>query len=40
MLISPVREKEFVDALKVINPDIHIKIPETKGIWRVWDWDI
>ena len=40
MLISPVREKEFIDVLKAINPDIHIKIPETKGIWRVWDWDI
>ena len=39
-LISPVREKEFVDMLKAINPDIEVNIPEKKGFWRIWDWDI
>lgn len=39
-LISPVREKEFFEALKAVNPDIQINIPERKGIWRIWDWDI
>ena len=39
-MISPVREKEFVEALKAVNPDIRVRIPEKKGIWRIWDWDI
>jgi len=38
-LISPVREKEFVEALKAINPKIDVHIPETTGKWRIWDWD-
>ena len=28
-LISPVREKEFVETLKTINPKIEVHIPET-----------
>ena len=39
-LISPVREKEFIEALKAINSDIRINIPEKKGKWRILDWDI
>ena len=39
-LISPVKEKEFIEALKAINPDIDICIPEETGKWRLWDWDI
>ncbi|MCL1821575.1 MAG: PH domain-containing protein [Prolixibacteraceae bacterium] len=39
-LISPVKEKEFIEELKAINPNIEIHIPEKAGIWRVWDWDI
>ena len=39
-LISPVREKEFIEKLKAINPDIYVHIPDKKGIWRIWDWDI
>jgi len=39
-LISPVRESEFIDALKVINPDIVVKVYDKRGIWRIWDWDI
>ena len=39
-LISPVREKEFIEALKAVNPDIIVNVPERKGIWRFWDWDI
>lgn len=40
MLISPVREQEFIDELKAVNPDIDVNVPEKKGIWRMWDWDI
>jgi hypothetical protein len=40
ILISPVREQEFIEELKAINPDLDIHVPVTKGIWRVQDWDI
>ena len=40
MLISPVREQEFIEELKAINPDISVRIPEKRGIWRIQDWDI
>ena len=39
-LISPVREKEFLETLKKHNPDIYIRVPDKKGWWRFWDWDI
>ncbi len=39
-LISPVREKEFIESLKAIHPTIQVNIPEKKGICRFWDWDI
>ena len=38
-LISPVREQEFLEMLKAINPDIQIKVNDKKGWWRFWDWD-
>lgn len=40
MLISPVREQEFIEELKAVNPDIYVRVPIKKGIWRVHDWDI
>jgi len=40
MLISPVREQEFIDSLKAINPNINVNVPVKKGIWRIQDWDI
>jgi hypothetical protein len=40
LLISPAKEKEFLDALKQANPDIYIRVPDKKGWWRIWDWDI
>lgn len=40
MLISPVREKEFIEELIAVNPDIYIHIPDKKGRWRIQDWDI
>ena len=40
MLISPVREAEFIEELKAINPDIMVNVPPKKGIWRIQDWDI
>jgi hypothetical protein len=39
-LISPVREQEFLDTLKEINPNISIRVSNKKGWWRFWDWDI
>ena len=36
--ISPVREQEFLEILKKINPDIQIKINDKKGWWRFWDF--
>jgi hypothetical protein len=39
-LISPVREQEFLDILKSINPDIDIQVTEKQGKWRFWDWDL
>ena len=39
-LISPVREREFIEALKAAGLDIQVNITEKKGLWRVWDWDI
>jgi len=39
MLISPDREQEFIEALKAVNPDIYVRIPDKKGVWRIWDWD-
>ena len=40
MLISPVREQEFIEELKAINPNIYVSVSDKKGIWRVQDWDI
>jgi hypothetical protein len=40
MLISPVKEQEFIEQLKRINPDIYVRVPVKKGIWRIQDWDI
>ena len=37
--ISPVREQEFLEILKGINPNIQIKVTDKKGWWRFWDWD-
>jgi hypothetical protein len=40
LLISPVKEQEFIEELKVVNPDIIVHVPVKNGIWRVQDWDI
>jgi len=39
-VVSPVREKEFLETLKSINPNIQINVTDKKGWWRFWDWDI
>jgi len=39
-LISPVREQEFIEDLKTINPNITVDVPSETGAWRIWDWDI
>jgi hypothetical protein len=40
ILISPVRELEFIAALQAINPFFSIRIADSKAMWRIWDWDI
>lgn len=40
VLISPVREAEFISDLKAINPDIKVEVPDKNGPWRIQDWDI
>ena len=39
-LISPVREQEFIETLKAINPHIRVNVLDKKGKWRIQDWDI
>ena len=39
-LISPVREQEFIEELTSINPNIQVRVPTKKVIWKIWDWDI
>ena len=38
--ISPVREQEFLETLKMLNPNIQIDVSNKKGWWRIWDWNI
>ncbi len=41
MLISPARERKFIEELKAANPEIAVNVPEKRcSLWRVWDWDI
>jgi len=40
MLISPVREQEFIEELKAIHPNIRFNVPVQEGRGRIWDWDI
>lgn len=40
LLISPAREQAFIKALKKVNPNLCVHLPEKKGIWRIQDWDI
>lgn len=40
VLISPVREPEFLEKLKEINPGIDIQVNNKKARYRIWDWDI
>jgi hypothetical protein len=40
VLISPVREKEFLAHLTTINPNIEIEVSDKNEWYRFWDWDI
>lgn len=40
VLISPVRESEFIKELKEINPAIIVQLPVKKGRWNILNWDI
>ena len=38
--VAPVREQDFLEALKAINPNIQINVTDKKGLWwRFWGWD-
>jgi len=39
-LISPAREKEFIEELKAVNPRTSTNVHDKKGIWRILNWDI
>lgn len=39
-LISPVKEQEFIEALKAINQDIDVCVSEKTSKLHFWDWDI
>ena len=39
-LISPVREKEFLELLLAANPDIIVCVNDKKAWYRIWDLDI
>ncbi len=39
ILLSPVREREFIDTLRAANPDIKVDVPETRSFRRIQDWD-
>ena len=38
--VSPVREQEFIEELKKVNPNIFVSFYDKKGIGRILDWDI
>jgi hypothetical protein len=38
--VSPVREQEFIEELKKVNPNIYVSFYDKRGIGRIWDWDI
>ena len=39
--ISPVREQDFLETLKTLNPNIQINVTDKKGWWwRLLGWDI
>ena len=38
--VSPIREQEFIEEFKKINPDISVSLYDKKGIGRIWDWYI
>lgn len=40
VLISPVREKEFLELIKKQNPEVQIDVPDHQEAWRIWDWDV
>ncbi len=40
ILISPTHEKEFIESLLEVYPEIRVRIVDKKGGLRFWDWDI
>ena len=39
-LISPVREEEFIEELKAVNPGIQVAVIDKKEKCSIWNWDI
>lgn len=40
ILISPINEMKFIQALQKVNPDIKVDIKDANGKFRILDWDI
>ena len=38
--VSPAKEKEFIEELLIVNPNIYVSLYDKKGIGRIFDWDI
>jgi hypothetical protein len=38
--VSPVREHEFIEELKKVNPYINVSLSNKKGVRSVLDWDL
>ena len=38
--VSPVREQEFIEELKKVNPNIYVSLYDKKGIGSILDWAI
>jgi len=38
--VSPVREQEFIEELKKVNPNISASFDDKNRIGSIWDWDI
>lgn len=40
LIISPVREDEFIQQLTARNPKIKVIVNDPEDWWRFWDWDV
>jgi len=40
IVITPVKEQDFIEQLIKINPNIYVRVPFKKKIWCIFDWDV